>query len=85
MCDVAPNPFVVSDTEPLANATVPSRVDPSRNSMVPLGTPAPGATMDAVALNVTAWPDPDGLALELTATTELACVTVSVPATNVIV
>ena len=33
----------------------------SVNVTVPVGVPVPGATADTVAVNVTDWPDTDGL------------------------
>ena len=50
------------------------------NCTVPVGVPAPGATAVTVALNVTAWPNTEGLAEELTAVELLAWLTVWPPA-----
>ena len=44
---------------------VPSFVVPSRKVTVPVGVPAPGADTLIVTVNVTFWPDVDGLAEEL--------------------
>jgi hypothetical protein len=77
------NPFVLSAAEPDAKVTVPSRVEPSRNSIVPVGFPAP-ATTATEAENVTAWLNPDGLADDITATLVVAGLIVSVPAANAI-
>ncbi len=40
---------------------VPSEVAPSMNVTVPLGMPDPGELAVTVAVNVTDWPDADGL------------------------
>ena len=38
----------------------------SVNVTVPVGVPVPGATADTVAVNVTDWPDTDGLPDDVT-------------------
>ncbi len=43
-----------------------SVVEPSLKVTVPLGVPAPGDTAATAALKVTAWPNTDGFAVELT-------------------
>src|SRR5262249_54997656 len=45
---------------PAASVPVPSEVVPSKNSTVPVGTPAPGATAVTVAVKVVVWPSTDG-------------------------
>ena len=45
---------------------VPSVVNPSMNVTVPVGIPEPGASEMTVAVNVTDWPNTDGLAEEAT-------------------
>jgi hypothetical protein len=82
-CEPALKPFVLSAAEPDASVTVPSRVEPSRNSIVPVGFPTP-ATTATDAENVTAWLNPDGLADDVTATLVVAGLIVSVPAANAI-
>src|SRR5262249_13387597 len=53
---------------PPARAPGPPKLAPSIwNCTVPVGVPAPGATAATVAVNVTACPNTDGLADELTA------------------
>src|SRR6516165_12491416 len=39
-------------------------LEPSMNSTVPVGVPAPGLVTDTVAVNVTDWPKTDGLGAE---------------------
>ena len=46
------------------------------NVMVPVGVPAPGATTLTVAVNVTDWPNTEGLVEELTDVVVLAGLTV---------
>ena len=53
---------VVNVAMPLAlSVPVPSVEAPSLNVGVPVGVPAPGAAAMTVAVNVTAWPNVDGL------------------------
>ena len=49
----AVNPFVVREADPAASGTVPSSVLPSKNWMLLVVDPAPGATTDTFAVNVT--------------------------------
>ena len=44
---------VVTDAEPPDRVTTPSDVAPSKNSIEPVGVPAPGEVADTVAVNVT--------------------------------
>src|SRR5947199_387231 len=55
------------------------------NVTVPVGVPAPGATAATVAVKVTAWPDADGLADEVTVVVLFALVGVSVRVVEVLV
>jgi hypothetical protein len=56
---------VAKVADPALNVPVPSVVVPSLNVTVPLGVPAAGADAETVAVKVTDWPEPEGLA-ELT-------------------
>src|SRR5262249_62410638 len=76
-------PLGPSAAGPDASVPFRSRVEPSRNSIVPVGFPAP-ATTATEAENVTAWLNPDGLADDITATLVVAGLIVSVPAANAI-
>jgi hypothetical protein len=49
---------------------------PSRKVTVPLGVPAPGATTETVAVNVTDCPKTDGFAPEATVVVVFALLTV---------
>ena len=51
---------------PLLSVPVPNTVAPFLNVTVPVGVPLPGATAATVAVNVTDWPNTDGLCDELT-------------------
>ena len=53
---------VIEAWPPVAELTgwLPMTVDPSMNVIVPLGLPAPGATTETAAVNVTGWPNTDG-------------------------
>src|SRR5438876_737912 len=55
---------------------VPRMVEPSLKVTVPVGVPAPGLFAFTVAVNVTACPDSDGLAEELTSVAEPGLVVV---------
>ena len=55
------------------------------NCTVPVGVPAPGATAVTVAVNVTAWPNTEGLAEEVTAVVVSALLTVCVNDEEVLV
>jgi hypothetical protein len=57
---------VVNTAFPLMRPPDPSTVRPSLNVTVPVGVPLPGATTLTVAVNVTDWPNTDGLCEELT-------------------
>jgi hypothetical protein len=46
---------------PPDNVPLPMLVAPSLNVTVPVGVPEPGANADIVAVNVTVWPNTDGL------------------------
>ena len=65
---------------PELKVPVPTVVPASLNVTVPLGVPAPGDTALTVAVNVTDWPDTDGLAEEATVVVLLAWFTVCVSA-----
>lgn len=68
-----PEPFI---------ALVPSVAAPSLNVTVPVGTPVPGLSALAVAVNVTFWPDTDGFAEEAIAEVVADLFTVCVRATD---
>jgi len=51
---------------PLLSVPVPSTVAPFLNVTTPVGVPPPGATAATVAVNVTDWPNTDGLCEEIT-------------------
>ena len=55
---------------------VPIGLPPSRNVTVPVGVPAPGATGETVAVNVTDWPKTDGFTDEVTVVVVSALLTV---------
>ena len=55
------------------------------NVTVPLGVPAPGATAATVAVNVTDWPNTEGLAEEVTTVEVSALLTVWVRLEEVLV
>src|SRR5207253_1942429 len=50
---------------PAPTKPVPSVVAPSLNVTVPVGRPAPGASTDTVAVNVTGCPNLDGFTLDV--------------------
>jgi hypothetical protein len=54
-------------------------VVPSLKVTVPVGVPEPGATALTAAVNVTDWPNTEGLAEDTTAVLVLAAFTVSEP------
>src|SRR5438093_7705715 len=73
---------------PAASACAPQPVielAPSLKFTVPLGVPAPGAVAFTVAVNVTDWPNTDGLADELRLVDVLAWFTVCVSTALVLV
>jgi hypothetical protein len=49
------SPDVESDALPLASDALPIWTAPSKNRTVPVGVPAPGATAETLAVNVTVW------------------------------
>jgi hypothetical protein len=69
-------PLVVKVAEPELNVPVPRVVAPSLKVTVPEGVPLPGAVAVTVAVNVTDWPETEGLADELNAVEVLALFTV---------
>ena len=76
LCAPAEREAVVNVAKPLLRATGgPRFAPPSRNCTVPVGIPAPEAT---VAENVTGCPKTEGLWLEVTAVVVLAWLTVCV-------
>ena len=68
----------------LSRVPVPRMVEPSLKVTVPVGVPAPGLFAVTVAVNVTACPDSDGLAEELTTVVVPAFFTVSVSVLEVL-
>jgi len=64
---------------------VASDVAPSLNVTVPVGVPAPAPAGVTVAVNVTDWPNTDGLAEEATALVLPLLLTVCVTALDVLV
>src|SRR6185437_13762631 len=60
---------------PPVSVPVPIGLAPSRNVTVPVGVPAPGATAETVAVNVTDWPKTDGFCDEVTSVAVLALFT----------
>ena len=63
---INPDVLNVAIPEPFS-VPVPRIVDPSSNVTVPVGVPEPGASAVIVAVNVTDWPNAEGLAEETTA------------------
>ena len=57
---------------------------PSLNDMVPVGVPAPGDTAATVAVNVTNWPDTEGLTEEAIVVVLLAMLAVCVKLDDVL-
>src|ERR1051326_6871402 len=57
-------PLVLKVAEPELNVPVPRVVAPSLKVTVPVGVPLPGAVAVTVAVNVTDWPETEGLAEE---------------------
>ena len=51
----------VNTATPLTSFAVPASVGTTLNVTVPVGVPAPGTAAPTVALNVTAWPELEGL------------------------
>ncbi len=52
---------VLNVATPALSVPVPSVIAPSLNVTVPVAVPLPGDTAATVAVNVTDWPDTDGL------------------------
>ena len=50
------------DAEPEASGTVDSGCPSRKKATVPVTVPPPGATGTTVAVNVTGWPETEGLA-----------------------
>jgi hypothetical protein len=71
--------------DPELNAFVASDVAPSLNVTVPVGVPDPPPAALTVAVNVTVWPDTDGLADDPTTVELLLLFTVCVTALDVLV
>ena len=65
-CDPATSVEIVKLATPAASVPVPSVVEPSRNTTLPVGVPAPGVVAPIVAVNVTAWPKVDGARFDAT-------------------
>jgi hypothetical protein len=63
---------------------VPSGVVPSWKVTVPVGVPAPGALAVTVAVNVTAWPNTEGLAEAVTIVLVPSALTVWVSVADVL-
>ena len=61
---------------PALSVPVPSVAAPSLNVTVPVGLPAPGAVALIVAVNVTVWPDTDGVTVDASAVEVAALLTV---------
>jgi hypothetical protein len=61
---------------PELKLAVPRVAAPSRKVTVPVGVPDPGATALTVAVNVTAWPNTDGSAEEISLVVLVALLTV---------
>ena len=70
------NDEVVKPAVPPLNVAVPKVVAESRNVTVPPGVPAPGALAETVAVNVTVWPNTEGLAELATVVVEPSLFTV---------
>src|SRR5215831_9786716 len=68
--------LVASVALPPLRLLEPIEEPPSLNVTVPVGVPAPGATALTVAVNVTVWPNTDGLADEVTVVVEPSWLTV---------
>ena len=66
---------VVKVATPPLSVPVPIGLPPSRNVTVPVGVPAPGATAETVAVNVTDWPNTEGFCDEVTVVAVLALFT----------
>src|SRR5205823_1863225 len=69
---------------PLVSVALPNVLAPSRKMTVPVGVPDPGASAATVAVKVTAWPNTDGLAEEITVLVLLTWLTVWVMAADML-
>jgi hypothetical protein len=63
---------------PLDNETVPIVLEPSLNTTLPVGVPAPGANALTIALKVTAWPKFEGFGVAVSTDDVDAACTISV-------
>jgi hypothetical protein len=70
---------------PLDNETVPIVLEPSLNTTLPVGVPAPGANALTVALKVTAWPKFEGFGVAVSTDDVDAGCTTSVTGGDVLV
>src|SRR6266852_3294227 len=75
LCVPTASELVLNVAEPADTATVASVVAPSLKATVPVSVPAPGATIDTVAVKVTDCPNTDGFALEAKLVVVLAWLT----------
>ena len=66
---------VVKVATPAASVPVPIEDPPSRKVTDPVAVPAPGATAETVAVNVTDCPNADGFSDEVSAVVEPAWLT----------
>ena len=69
------NAEVVNVAMPPLSVPVPMGLPPSRKVTVPVAVPEPGTTADTVAVNVTDWPNTEGLTDEVTVSDVSALVT----------
>ena len=83
-CEVTLRELLVKVAWPELSVPVPKVAAPSLNVTVPPGIPLPGATGLTVAVNVTGWPDTDGVTEEPTATVVPAALTVWLSAEEVL-
>ena len=77
--------LVVKVATPPLSVPVPSVVEPSLNVTVPVGVPAPGDVAVTVAVNVTDWPNTDGLTDETSAVVVASWLTTWLVAVDVLV
>jgi hypothetical protein len=70
-CEPPVSAEVVKTTGPFTTLTLPSAVVPSKNCTVPVANPDDGGWPLTPAVNVTAWPSADGLALLLNDTDDV--------------
>lgn len=64
LCEPTESVDVENVAWPELSVPVPRVVAPSLKVTVPAGVPAPGATADTVAVNVTDWPKTEGFAVD---------------------